>query len=65
MARLVVCTANKPYKYEINGEKIAICLCGLSKKKPYCDGSHRKTKDEEEGKLYIYDENGRTEVKPL
>ncbi len=65
MARLVVCTANKPYKYEKDGEKIAICLCGLSKKKPYCDGSHRKTKDEEEGKLYVYDEEGRTEVKPL
>jgi CDGSH-type Zn-finger protein len=29
----------------------------LSKNKPYCDGSHRQTWDEEEGNLYAYDEN--------
>ncbi len=62
MARLVICTENKPYKFEVNGEKIAICQCGLSKNKPFCDGSHRKIKDEEEGKLYVYDENGKVEI---
>ncbi|MCC6064184.1 MAG: hypothetical protein LM570_06645 [Thermocrinis sp.] len=30
-------------------------MCELSKKKPFCDGSHKRTRDEEEGKLYIYD----------
>jgi len=33
-------------------------MCGLSKKYPYCDGSHIKTRDEEEGKIYIYDSQG-------
>ncbi|MGI0053535.1 MAG: CDGSH iron-sulfur domain-containing protein [Thermoplasmata archaeon] len=39
------------------GEKtIAICQCGLSRNKPFCDGSHHKTAGEEPGKLYLYDE---------
>ncbi len=63
MARLVICTENKPLKLKVNGETIAICQCGLSKKRPYCDGSHRRIKNEEEGKLYIYDENSRVEIK--
>jgi CDGSH-type Zn-finger protein len=28
-------------------------MCGLSKKKPFCDGSHKRAKDEEDGKLYL------------
>ena len=38
--------------------QIHICGCGLSRNKPFCDGSHRKTANEEEGKVYAYNENG-------
>ncbi len=63
MARLVKLTEKGPYKIEAGEGVYYICQCGLSKKFPFCDGSHKKTKDEEEGKLYIYDENSRVEVR--
>jgi CDGSH-type Zn-finger protein len=33
-------------------------MCGLSKNQPYCDGSHKHTKEEAEGQVYEYDEEG-------
>ncbi len=63
MARLVKMIANGPLKLEGKDEKYFICQCGLSKNFPFCDGSHKKTKDEEDGKIYIYDENARIEIK--
>ncbi len=62
MARLVKYTAKEPYKLEAGGKTYYICQCGLTKNVPFCDGTHKKAKDEEEGKLYIYDENGRVEI---
>lgn len=57
MARVIRSERNRPYLIQIGGQNVAICACGLSKNKPYCDGTHKITRDEEEGKLYAYDKN--------
>ncbi len=54
--RLVKHTEQSPKEVKVGDESVWICMCGLSKNMPFCDGSHHKTKDEESGKLYIYDE---------
>jgi len=36
-------------------------MCGLTKNKPFCDGSHKACQDEEEGKTYRYLEDGSRE----
>lgn len=60
MARLVKHEANRPYEVAEGTElPIYICACGLSRNKPFCDGSHKKTRDEEDGGVYAYDESGR------
>lgn len=40
------------------GYELHICACGLSKNKPFCDGTHAKTDAEEEGKIYTYGSDG-------
>ena len=43
--------------------QVHICACGLSRNKPFCDGSHAKAKGEEKEKVYTYTkEHERTEV---
>lgn len=56
MSRLVLKTAHGPKKV---GDKF-ICMCGLSKNQPFCDTSHKKTLNEDDEKLYYY-ENGKQE----
>ena len=61
MARLIRSEAQGPapvHKAEMEKDTVWICMCGLSKNKPYCDGSHKATRDEEEGKLYRYADDG-------
>jgi len=59
MARIVIHTAKRPHVFNTpKGDTVAICMCGLSKKYPFCDGSHMKTQDEAEGVLYLYDQEG-------
>ncbi|MGC8572642.1 MAG: CDGSH iron-sulfur domain-containing protein [Caldisphaera sp.] len=64
MARIVMHERDHPYAIKLdNGKEIHICGCGLSKNKPYCDGTHKKTQDEEPGKIYLYDEsNNRVKI---
>jgi CDGSH iron-sulfur domain-containing protein 3 len=59
MSRLVKKTDQGPQKV---GDKF-ICMCGLSKNQPFCDGSHQQTLDEEKDKLYTYKNGKRTEAK--
>ena len=62
MSRLVKFSENKPLKIEGKDKIYFICQCGLSKKFPFCDGHHKKTVDEKEGKIYIYNEDCRVEI---
>ncbi|MFB6304433.1 MAG: CDGSH iron-sulfur domain-containing protein [Haloferacaceae archaeon] len=50
---------------DIDEEKgdVAVCLCGLSDEHPFCDGSHRRTEDEDEGVRYKYVDGERREVR--
>jgi len=59
MSRLVELDAQGPRKLDesdIDEEKgdIAICQCGLSAQFPFCDGTHRETRDETDGVCYRY-----------
>jgi len=59
MARDVTHDEHGPYMidkedFEEQGD-VAICQCGLSDDSPHCDGSHRATRDEEEGVVYRYE----------
>lgn len=59
MARIIIHTAKKPYVHTTpKGDTIAICMCGLSRNYPFCDGSHKGTRDEAEDVLYVYDQDG-------
>ncbi len=59
MARLIIHTAKKPYIYTLpSGESVAICMCGLSDKYPLCSGKHKLVQDEDDAKVYTYDETG-------
>ncbi len=58
MARLIRHDAKAPVEVAVSEKSAWICMCGLSKKKPYCDGTHRIANAEEEGKIYFYGPDG-------
>ena len=59
--RLVKFTGKKPAEVKTkSGESVWVCRCGLTKdERGLCDGSHAVTQDEEDGKVYVYDRQGR------
>jgi len=56
--RKVLKTDNRPLEIKPQQESVWICMCGLSRNQPFCDGSHKTTRDEENGKTYEYDAEG-------
>lgn len=57
MARYVLHAAQGPSKIKIGDEYVEICRCGLTRDKDgLCDESHHFTINEEQGKIYKYDE---------
>ena len=62
MSRLVLNEDHGPLEIKPMQKSVWICRCGLSKNQPFCDGSHRKTLDEESGKTYRYHADGTREL---
>jgi len=53
----------RPLEITPQEKSVWICMCGLSKNQPFCDGSHKSIAPEEDGKIYEYDAGGhRVEV---
>lgn len=59
MARKVVKVAKGPLEIKPQPQSVWVCMCGLSKNQPYCDGSHKAVQDEPKDAVYEYDDQGR------
>lgn len=57
MARLIKHERKVPYEIAPSDQPSYVCACGLSKNKPFCDGTHKKITAEEPAEIYIYDED--------
>jgi len=63
MARLVKHTGTGPLEVKPSDKSVWICMCGLSKTYPFCDGHHKLArKSEQEGKVYAYSGDDAVEV---
>jgi CDGSH-type Zn-finger protein len=61
MPRLVRFHATGPIKIEPQDKPIWVCACGLSKKFPFCDASHKACASESPAKTYVYRADGTVE----
>ncbi|MBX3322681.1 MAG: CDGSH iron-sulfur domain-containing protein [Phycisphaeraceae bacterium] len=55
MPRMIRHDATGPIRIDPQDKPIFVCACGLSQKFPLCDGTHKGCKDEQPGKVYVYD----------
>lgn len=62
MARKVIKLAKGPIEVKPQKESVWVCMCGLSKNQPFCDGAHKAVLDEPEDKVFEYDQEGHRKI---
>ncbi len=55
MPRMIRHEATGPLEVKPQEKSVWVCMCGLSQNYPICDGAHKRAKQEEPGKCYVYD----------
>ncbi|QNN22411.1 CDGSH iron-sulfur domain-containing protein [Planctomycetales bacterium ZRK34] len=63
MTRIVKHTATGPLEVKPSDQSTWICMCGLSKNYPFCDGGHKLARQQEtDGKVYVYENDTAREI---
>lgn len=56
--RKILKADSQPREIKPQEKSVWVCMCGLSKNQPFCDGSHKRIAGEEDGKTYEYNGEG-------
>ncbi len=56
MPRMIYHDATGPQEIKPSDDSAWVCMCGLSQDYPFCDGSHKKARQEDPDKLHVYDQ---------